>query len=282
MTLSTKVLGYDGYHKNLPVQLVQQFDIDYSAATHLANTYGGRAWDVCALAEPTGERWPKFGKLLVDGYPYLEAEVKYACHEYARTVEDVLTRRTRLAFLNREATKQAVTRTIEIMAKVGGCEFVGGTLCLQGRVSLLTLLWFPALQQELGWDEERIEEERAATKVWLRQFGGPKPHKEGATLRAATLADLRIVFDALDADGSGSLEREELLQASADLGFAMSDEEVTAAMVRMDTNKDGSVSFDEFVAWWNSDDNDAMRNELNAKMGATPAKLEHATGVAFG
>lgn len=45
---------------------------------------------------------------LAEGYPYLEAEVRYACREYAATVEDVLSRRTRLAFLNSAAALECV------------------------------------------------------------------------------------------------------------------------------------------------------------------------------
>jgi hypothetical protein len=43
--------------------------------------------------------------VLVEGYPFIESEVTYACkHECAVTVKDVLALRTRLAFLNSEAT----------------------------------------------------------------------------------------------------------------------------------------------------------------------------------
>ena len=43
--------------------------------------------------------------MLVEGYPFIESEVTYACkHECAVTVKDVLALRTRLAFLNSEAT----------------------------------------------------------------------------------------------------------------------------------------------------------------------------------
>src|SRR5699024_9233788 len=66
-----------------------------------------------------------------------EAEVKYACKEYASTVVDVIARRTRLAFLNVAATEEVLPRIVAIMA------------------------------QELNWNKKRQEEELAAAKDFL-------------------------------------------------------------------------------------------------------------------
>lgn len=66
----------------------------------------------------TGRRWPVYGTRLSSTYPYLEAEVRYACqYEYACTAVDVLARRTRLAFLNAEAALEALPRVIEICSE---------------------------------------------------------------------------------------------------------------------------------------------------------------------
>ena len=69
------------------------------------------------MAALTGKRWPLVGKKLVEEFPYIEAEVKYAVKEYARTATDVVARRTRLAFLNVQAADEALPRIVEIMAK---------------------------------------------------------------------------------------------------------------------------------------------------------------------
>ena len=53
----------------------------------------------------------------MEEFPYIEAEVKYAVKEYARTATDVVARRTRLAFLNVQAADEALPRIVEIMAK---------------------------------------------------------------------------------------------------------------------------------------------------------------------
>jgi glycerol-3-phosphate dehydrogenase len=74
------------------------------ATAHLANRYGGEARTVLALAEADASlREP-----LVPGLPYLRAEAVYAVrHEMARSVDDVLTRRTRARLLGRDATAAA-------------------------------------------------------------------------------------------------------------------------------------------------------------------------------
>lgn len=69
------------------------------------------------MAEPTGLRWPVHGKRLDVSYPYIDAEVTWACRrEYACTAVDVIARRTRLSFLNAEAALEALPRVIDIMA----------------------------------------------------------------------------------------------------------------------------------------------------------------------
>ena len=83
----------------------------------MAGTYGDKAPDVAKLAQFTGKRWPVVGRRLVDEFPYLEAEVKYAVKEYACTAVDVLARRTRLAFLHVHAADEAIPRIIDIMGK---------------------------------------------------------------------------------------------------------------------------------------------------------------------
>ena len=67
-------------------------------AKHLCHAYGAAAFAVCELAKPTNRSPSKLGvptdggahtgRLLVPDYPYLEAEVTYACkHEMALTVK---------------------------------------------------------------------------------------------------------------------------------------------------------------------------------------------------
>jgi len=86
-------------------------------AEHLVRAYGWRAMDVCTLSKPTEKLWPRYGRLLVEGYPFIEEEVEYCCGEYCRSVKDMLSLRMRLAYINSEAAKEAVPRVADIMAE---------------------------------------------------------------------------------------------------------------------------------------------------------------------
>ena len=92
VTKGIKLVGGDGYHALLYVQLVQKYGISQQIAQHLCHTYGAAAFAVCESAKKN------VGKTLYDGYPFIEAEIEYAAkHEYAVTVKDMLTLRMRLA-----------------------------------------------------------------------------------------------------------------------------------------------------------------------------------------
>jgi Ca2+-binding EF-hand superfamily protein len=61
---------------------------------------------------------------------------------------------------------------------------------------------------------------------------------------------LRELFAAVDADGSGGLDGEELADICSRLGITMSADEVAAALKEMDTDGDGTADFREFNAWY--------------------------------
>ena len=224
-TLEIGLLGRDGWEITTGVQLVQKYGVAESVAEHLAKTYGGRAKDVLDFAAPTGKRYPRCGIPLADGYPYIEAEVRYACREMAVTVEDVLSRRTRLAFLNSVAATDAIPRVAEIMA------------------------------EELGWSDDELHGQLDHAYAYMAAYGGPVPNKDGALIRSATSADLRRIFDAIDATGDGVLHKHEVREAADLLGFPLrdGDEWLDKAFTAMDRDGTGVVSFDEFADWWNGD-----------------------------
>ncbi len=63
------------------------------------------------------ERRPELAQPLTGGLPYVGAEVVWAVHhEMARTVEDVLCRRTRALFLNAKAATEAAPKVASLMA----------------------------------------------------------------------------------------------------------------------------------------------------------------------
>ncbi len=67
-------------------------------------------------------------------------------------------------------------------------------------------------------------------------------------------ADVRNVFDGIDLDGNGTLERNELdTLAQRLLHRPLSEKELDKAMHDMDEDGSGEVDFEEFLEWWRSE-----------------------------
>ncbi len=85
-----------------------------SASDHMNNLYGSNAIHINRLANED----PQLAHPIVEGYPLRGAEVVWAVrHEMARTVEDVLARRSRMLFLNVNAAEAAAPVVATIMAR---------------------------------------------------------------------------------------------------------------------------------------------------------------------
>jgi glycerol-3-phosphate dehydrogenase len=81
--------------------------------TELATRYGGDAHEVLALSRDN----PELAEAIVPGLAYTKAEVVYAARaEMARTVDDVLSRRTRARLLARDASAVAAPEVADLMA----------------------------------------------------------------------------------------------------------------------------------------------------------------------
>ncbi len=128
------ILGGASYKEHGDLALIEKYGFAADIATYLHRTYGDQAEQVAQLAEPHS------GIRLVEQHPILEAEVVYAVrHEMAERVMDVLARRMPLARLDTAASRLAVPRVLEIMAK------------------------------ELGWDQHRCEEEKLLAEKRLAE-----------------------------------------------------------------------------------------------------------------
>jgi len=243
-TREVKLLGGEGYHKLLHVQLVQNYHVSEKVAEHLAHAYGSAAYAVCELVTPTARTTSKMGvptdggshagQQLTPDYPYIEAEVLYACrHEMALTVKDMLTTRMRLAFLNSEAAKQCIPRVADLMAK------------------------------ELKWSKKERDAQVRQAFEYIGQFGGPVADKSGAELRAATFTDLHEVFLKVDTDKSGYIDMHELEKASKQMGFPFrSKEHLQKKFAEIDTDGNGRISESEFIEWWNGRHSEKSRRNL--------------------
>jgi glycerol-3-phosphate dehydrogenase len=91
------LVGADGYYGLVQqtAQIAAQYGIDEKSVVHLLNRYGSLISEVIELIVED----KKLAQPLAEDLPYLKAEIVYAVtHEGAMSVDDVISRRTRLAF----------------------------------------------------------------------------------------------------------------------------------------------------------------------------------------
>ncbi|KAF8626887.1 hypothetical protein AX15_004647 [Amanita polypyramis BW_CC] len=158
VTESLRLVGSDGWNRNMFIGLIQRYGLDTDIAKHLSRNYGDRAWTVCELADRTGTDWPIHGKRLASSYPFIEAEVRYAIrHEYAQTAIDVLARRTRLAFLNAQAALHALPRVVDVMSEELGWSRAERKKQVRTAVAYLETMGLVPGDAPLGKDKERRE-----------------------------------------------------------------------------------------------------------------------------
>jgi glycerol-3-phosphate dehydrogenase len=223
--------------RNLSIKLIQHYGMAKNVADHLAKTYGTYAWEVCESAAPTAKKWPKFGNHLSNDYPYIDADVSWACREYACTIEDVLSRRTRLAFLNKDAALEAIPTVADIMAT------------------------------ELGWSETVKEQQVIAARKYINTYGGRISSKRRATMTKANYSSVRDVFDALDRSHDGFLQWEEVEEVANILGCEMPRTELAKVFQQMDKSGKGAVNAEAFEQWWNESADSPFRKKLSQELG---------------
>ncbi|KAL1902395.1 mitochondrial glycerol-3-phosphate dehydrogenase [Sporothrix stenoceras] len=111
VTKSVPLIGAHGFSPALPAQLKEVYPaVDADVVQHLASNYGDRAWSILSssASSPSARLIPTF--------PITEAEIRYGIrNESACTAVDVLARRTRLAFVDVQAAREALPRVISIL-----------------------------------------------------------------------------------------------------------------------------------------------------------------------
>ena len=114
VTEKLPLVGADGYFA-LEQQkdfIARESGLEVSTVSHLLNRYGSLISEVLELVAEQ----PNLAKKLDPELPYIKAEIVYAAsHEGARTVDDVISRRTRLAF---EAHKHGVQLAEEVASLI--------------------------------------------------------------------------------------------------------------------------------------------------------------------
>jgi len=119
VTENLPIVGADGYHalvRQIPL-IAAESDLSEATVVHLLNRYGSLINEVLGLISTN----PHLAKPLAENLPYLRAEIYYAAsHEGARSVEDVIARRTRLAFEAVDEGVHLADDIAEIIAPVLG------------------------------------------------------------------------------------------------------------------------------------------------------------------
>ncbi|KAL7794469.1 FAD dependent oxidoreductase domain-containing protein [Trichoderma ceciliae] len=111
LTRNVLLLGAHGYSTSLASQLMEVHHVDADVAQHLARNYGDRAWAVLSASNSAATR-------LIPTLPFIEAEIRHGVRsEAACTAADLISRRTRLAFLDVENALRALPRVIDVMGE---------------------------------------------------------------------------------------------------------------------------------------------------------------------
>lgn len=123
-TKNLKLVGADAYAS------VSVGHLEQDIAQHLAHSYGDKAETLIKIGKD---------KRLIQGFPYIEAEIIYALrHEYAVHASDIIARRLRLAFLDQKAALLVLPTVVQLMG------------------------------EELGWDKERMSQEQDSAAAFLK------------------------------------------------------------------------------------------------------------------
>ncbi|KAF3824457.1 hypothetical protein GH733_008742 [Mirounga leonina] len=222
-TVGLFLQGGKDWSPTLYIRLVQDYGLESEVAQHLATTYGDKAFEVAKMASVTGKRWPIVGVRLVSEFPYIEAEVKYGIKEYACTAVDMISRRTRLAFLNVQAAEEALPRIVELMGR------------------------------ELNWDDYKKEEELQTARKFLYYEMGYKSRSEQLTdhseisLLPSDIDRYKKRFHKFDADQKGFITIVDVQRVLESINIQMDENTLHEILNEVDLNKNGQVELNEFL-----------------------------------
>ena len=229
--------------------LVQNYGVSEAVAKHLVHAYGSAAFAVCELAKPTGRTLSTMGvptdggahvgKLIAPDYPYIEAEVLYACrHEMAVTVKDMLTTRMRLAYLNSEAAKQAIPRVANIMAS------------------------------ELGWSRSERDRQVKQAQQYIGDFGGPVADKTTRSSRRPRTRTCTKSSSPSIRTARATSTRQSSRRPPRALAPFKSKEEMKAKFMAIAPGHT-RITEAQFIEWWNGKNSKKVKDRLNRTLTLT-------------
>ncbi|XP_024939143.1 glycerol-3-phosphate dehydrogenase, mitochondrial isoform X1 [Cephus cinctus] len=215
--------GAHGFTPTMYIRLVQDFGLECEVAQHLAQSYGDRAFAVAKMASLTGKRWPIIGKKIHPEFPYIDAEIRYGCREYARTAIDMIARRLRLAFLNVQAAQEALPGIIDIMA------------------------------EELHWSADEKKKQSKQASEFLANEMGQMVNRASRDKIPINLTKDEIQlyikrFQIIDKDRKGYVSINDIRRGLKLFGDKeVPGEELHEILREIDTNMNGQVELDEYL-----------------------------------
>ena len=119
VTEKLPLVGADGYFalEQQKDRIAQESGLTVDTVAHLLSRYGSLISELLEIVAQD----PKLGKKLAEELPYIKAEIVYAAsHEGARSVDDVISRRTRLSFEAKDHGVQLVDAVATLIAPILG------------------------------------------------------------------------------------------------------------------------------------------------------------------
>lgn len=195
-------------------------------------------------------------------YPYIEAEARYAVRaEYALNAVDFIARRTRLSFLNVQATVETLPRVIDIMGEELGWNASRKEKEFDQAVYFLRSMGLPE-GHNLNWHDMR---KNKGTKTFLEL----KPEEAALYSRAQFTPDevnsLRKQFEQMDfvsdlncvsrralsltsvKDHDQRITRADLIHAMTQMGYESSTETADSILREVDFGRKGYIEFQEYL-----------------------------------
>ncbi|KAH8316275.1 hypothetical protein KR067_004130 [Drosophila pandora] len=221
---SCKLDGANGWSPKMFIRLVQDFGMERDVAEHLSNTYGSNAFKVAVTADRSGMAWPIVGKRLHSEFPYIEAEVRQGVRDFACTLEDMVARRLRVAFLNVQVAEAILPQVANIMAK------------------------------ELHWSQEEKNRQIHKTRAFLHTQMGQltkedSPHMTIPIKMSANQVRMYATqFKVLDDKGTGYVSIADCCRAMKNLGVKEVPLDLMHNVLRdIDCHAQGKVNLYEFL-----------------------------------
>uniref|UniRef100_G3T3Z6 Glycerol-3-phosphate dehydrogenase n=1 Tax=Loxodonta africana TaxID=9785 RepID=G3T3Z6_LOXAF len=240
-TVGLFLQGGKDWSPTLYIRLVQDYGLESEVAQHLAATYGDKAFEVAKMASVTGKRWPIVGVRLVSEFPYIEAEVKYGIKEYACTAVDMISRRTRLAFLNVQAAEEALPRIVELMGReLNWSDYKKEVLILKSDG-----LTVPTYFTEM--------EELETARKFLYYEMGYKSRSEQLTDRSeisllpSDVDRYKKRFHKFDEDQKGFITIVDVQRVLESINVQIDENTLHEILNEVDLNKNGQVELNEFL-----------------------------------